>query len=346
MISTTWGQAAIGFLGVLHAAAAFFYFSKARHAAVWAAAWLLFAGFGAWWLPVRPGSSLLVFGGAVVLWTLWWASIRALPRRQWVEENAYQATGEIEGDRLVIHNLRNFHWRGRHDYSPRWEEAVYDLNGLEALDLFVSTWADPRVAHLIVSFVFRSSPPLAFSIETRRETTENWSSLAGFMKSYELIIIAAPEADLVRVRTNIRGETVHRYRLLSTPMMRRHLLIQYVKEMNRLAARPRFYNTIFSNCTTEVARIMRAAGRRIPFAWPIVVSGYVPEYFYRVGLIDASRPFAAIQAAADIGARARDENGHPDFSTRIRQAEQVAAASAGLMVDTPDPIVVSRHNQR
>lgn len=317
-MSFAWSQGAIGLLGVLHAAAAFLYFSKARHAAVWAVGWLLLAASCAWWLPTRPLISLSAYGGAIALWTLWWASIRASPRREWVVDNAYQATGQIAGHRLDIQHLRNFEWRDRLDYTPRWEKATYDLNALAAIDLFVSTWADPRMAHLIVSFVFRDRAPLAFSIETRRETTEKWSSLAGFMKSYELIIIAAPETDLVRVRTNIRVETVHRYRLLSTPMMRRKLLAQYVKEMNQLAARPRFYNTVFSNCTTEVARILHAAGRRIPFAWPIIVSGYVPQYFYQIGLIDNHRPFAAIEAAADIGERARDEAGHADFSTRIR----------------------------
>jgi hypothetical protein len=100
--------------------------------------------------------------------------------------------------------------------------------------------------------------------------------------------------------------------------MRRNLLLAYVHEMNRLAVRPRFYNTLFSNCTTEVARILRAAGRRIPFGWPLIVSGYVPNYFYKIGLIDRGRPFAALEAEADIGARARDESSALDFSSRIR----------------------------
>ncbi len=314
-----WSQIAITLLGALHAMAAFLYFSKAKHAAWWAACWILFAIFCAWWLPAEPVLALAVFASAILLWMGWWTSIRALPRRTWVADNAFQATGRILNEQLVIHHLRNFEWRSKDDYTPRWEEAVFDLNALEAIDLFTSTWGDPRMAHLIVSFVFRDHPPLAFSIETRRETTEKWSSLAGFMKSYELIIIAAPETDLVQVRSNIRGETVHRYRLLSSPMMRRRLLTQYLKEMNRLAARPRFYNTVLSNCTTEVARILRAAGRGIPFSWPILISGYVPRYFYQIGLLDNSRPFAEIKVAADIGARARDQASQTDFSTRIRQ---------------------------
>lgn len=314
-----WARTGILVLGLLHSAAAYFYFSRSRHAGGWAAGWIALAAATAWLLPEAPLVSYALFAGAVALWTIWWASIRALPRRHWVEENARQATGEIEENLVTIRNLRAFEWRGRHDYEPRWEEAVFDMDALEAVDLFVSTWGDPRIAHLMVSFVFRDAEPLAFSIETRRETDESWSSLAGFMKSFELIVIAARETDVVRVRTNIRRETVHRYRLVTTPAMRRRLLTRYVGEINAVAARPRFYNTLFANCTTEVTRILRASGRPVPWSASILLSGFAPRYFHRVGLIDNARPFAEVQREADIGERARDESGDPDFSRRIRR---------------------------
>jgi hypothetical protein len=318
MTPIVWARAGILVLGLLHSAAAYFYFSRSRHAAVWAAGWIAFALATAWLLPEQPLVAFAVFAGAIVLWTIWWASIRALPRRHWVEENARQATGRIEENLVTIRNLRTFEWRGRHDYLPRWEDAVFDLDALEAVDLFTSTWGDPRIAHLIVSFVFRDAEPLAFSIETRRETDEFWSSLAGFMKSFELIVIAARETDVVRVRTNIRGETVRRYRLVMTPAMRRRLLARYVDEINAIERRPRFYNTLFANCTTEVARILRASGRPVPWSASLLLSGFVPRYFHRIGLIDNARPFSEVEREADIGERARDASGDPDFSRRIR----------------------------
>lgn len=327
-------QIAIGLLGVLHAGAAFLYFSKARFATPWAMTWLAFTGFCIVELPAHPLLGAGLFTGAIGIWTVWWASIRALPRRDWVADNAYQATGCIVGEQLFIEHRRHFEWRSRTDYTAIWDDAVYDLGGLHAVDLFVSTWGDPRVAHLIVSFAFRDGSTLAFSIETRREITEKWSGLAGLMKSYELIIIAAPETDLIRVRTNVRRETVHRYRLLSTPMVRRKLLMHYLHEMNQLARRPRFYNTLLCNCTTEVARILRATGRRVPFGWPIIVSGYVPEYFHRMGLIDNTRPFTAVKADGDIGERARDEPSDVAFSTRIRVPARRHAAQPAKTLES------------
>ncbi len=324
-----WGQLAIAALGLLHAAAAYFYFSRSRYAATWTTGWLTLAIGCAYLLPDVPVPALVVFGGAVAAWTVWWASIAALPGRDWVTENALQATGEIVGDALTIHNLRNFEWRTRHDYTARWEERSYDLGRLCALDLFVSIWADPRIAHLIVSFVFESAPPLAFSIETRREVSEKWSSLAGLMKSYELIIIAADERDVIRVRTNVRRERVHRYRIDSTPQMRRELIEQYVRALNAIASRPRFYNTIFANCTTEVVHIVRASRRRVPLDWRLIVSGQVPRYLYDIGLLDRSRSFEALEAAGDVTRGARAADADPAFSSRIREE------SAGGMPTSP-----------
>lgn len=321
-----WARVGILLLGLLHSTAAYFYFSRSRHAGVWAAGWITFAAATAWLLPEQPLAAYALFAVAIVLWTIWWASIRALPRRQWVEENARQATGEIEDNLVTIRNLRAFEWRGRRDYEPRWEDAVFDLDALEAVDLFTSTWDDPRIAHLMVSFVFRGAEPLAFSIETRREADEFWSGLAGFMKSFELIVIAARETDVVRVRTNIRREAVRRYRLVTTPAMRRRLLARYVEEMNAVAKRPRFYNTLFANCTTEVARILRASGRPVPWSASLLLSGFVPRYFHRIGLIDNTRPFAEVEREADIGERARDDSGDPDFSRRIRSGVGAGAS--------------------
>jgi hypothetical protein len=318
-VSSIWGQLAIIILGVLHAAAAFFYFSRARYAGLWASAWLVFATLAAVIFPQKPLWAALAVLVAVLAWTVWWASIRALSGRDWVVENARQATGEfVDHDVAIVHDVRSFEWRDKHDFIPRWETRRYDVRDLVALDLFVSTWADPRMAHLILSFVFRAGPPLAFSIETRREKTEVWSSLAGFMKSYELIMIAGDETDLIYCRTNVRRETVRLYRIATTEAMRRRLFLQYVKTMNRLARHPRFYNTLFSNCTTEIVRIVRAAGRRLRLDWRLLVSGYVPEYLYEESLLDTRLPFAELQRAADIGERARAGGAIADFPQRIR----------------------------
>lgn len=327
-------QIAIVLIGLVHAAAAYFYFSKDRRAWRWTLAWLVLTVCCVLALRDLPWLSVTLFGAALAAWTLWWWRIRPSLSHQWVPENARQATAQIVAEVLEVQDLRNFDWHSGREAVPRWETRYFPLGELSAVDLFVSTWGDPRVAHLIVSFVFGTHGPLAFSIETRRESSESWSMLAGFMRSYELILIAADERDVVRVRTNRRGEQVRRYRLETTPQMRRSLLEHYVREMNDLAQRPRFYNTLFRNCTTEVVRILRAAGRPVPANWEIIASGLVPMYLHQLGLLEDKRPFAEVYEAADIGPAARAAEDDPAFWQRIRagtlQSEEVESAEAAL----------------
>ncbi len=314
-----WFQLPLALLGLLHAAAAYSYFSKAPRAFPWTLTWVVFTVLATVLLPHWPWAVTGTFATAIALWTFWWHSIRASARLDWVVENARQATAQIVDDELIVRDVRNFDWQEHQRCTPRWEDRRYQIGELAAVDLFVCTWGDPRIAHLIVSLVFDDQPPLAFSIETRREVSESWSILAGFMKSYELIVLAADERDVIRVRTNLRAEQVRRYRLKSSPQMRRNLLNQYLAQMNSLARKPRFYNTLFRNCTTEVVRILRASGRRLPLDWRIVVSGAVPDYLYDLGLLEDSRPLSVVTASADIGAAARAADQDPAFWRRIRQ---------------------------
>lgn len=103
--------------------------------------------------------------------------------------------------------------------------------------------------------------------------------------------------------------------------MRRKLLGLYVEQMNALAQRPTFYNTLLRNRTTEVVRILRVAGRRVPFDWRVLVSGYVPQYLYELGMLEDEQPLEQVLASADIGAAARAADDDDDFWRRIRQVK-------------------------
>jgi hypothetical protein len=311
-------DAVVALIGLAHAAAAYFYFSRERIALLTPMAWL--AATAACLFIARTNAWLGygLFIGIVAVWTLWWTSIRPSKTANWVDENKHQATAELSGNTLTVHHVRNFEWHSKRDAAPRWETRRYDLTKLVGLDLFVCTWGAPRIAHTIVSFDFGDDHPLCFSIETRREVGEKWTALAGFMRSYELILIAGVERDLVRSRVNIRGETVRLYRIASERDMQRKVLLRYVAHMNRLAKKPRFYNTVFSNCTTEIARLVYAAGHRFPLNWRLLVSGYVGEYLFDLKLLDTSRPFQDLKRDADIAARSHAADADSAYSRRIR----------------------------
>jgi len=262
--------------------------------------------------------ALAGYGVAFALFLAWWATITPTNKRNWAPDVARTVTATIDGDRLVISNVRNFSWRSDTDFDQRWEARTYRLSQVTDVDLIMSYWTGEAIAHTIVSFGFKDAPRLAFSIETRKESHEGYSAIAGFFKQYELAIVAGDERDLVRVRSNVRGEDVRLYRLRMTSANAQVLLREYVAAANELAQRPRFYNTLTSNCTILVFDMVRVIHPGVPMDLRVVFSGYLPNYAYDLGATDMTVSFDKLRDLAKIRDKAARADADPNFSTRIR----------------------------
>ena len=258
----------------------------------------------------------IVFGGLL----LWWQGIAPSNDRIWAEDVAQMATGTVDGsNRVTLHNVRNFDWRSNTDYTQRWEARDYDLDRLISVDMIMSYWTGPAIAHMLISFGFDGGEHVVFSVEIRREKTENFSEIGGFFKEFELSVIAADERDVIRLRTNVRGEEVYLYRLRLPATAIRSLFLSYVDEANTLVRVPRFYNTITVNCTTLVYHMMKRIVGYLPMSYRLIFSGYLPEYVYRVGGLDQRYSLDELRARGRITDRAQRADRSGTFSADIRQ---------------------------
>jgi hypothetical protein len=267
----------------------------------------------------RRWLALAVYAASFALFLGWWGTITPTNDRNWAPDVARTVTATIDGDRLVVSNVRNFLWRSDTDFDQRWEQRTYSLSHLANVDLIMSYWAGEAIAHTIVSFGFDEGARLAFSIETRKESHEGYSSVAGFFKQYELAVVAGDERDVVRVRSNVRGEDVRIYRLRMTPKNAQVLLREYVDEANDLARTPRFYNTLTANCTNLVFDMVRVIHPGVPMDARVLFSGYLPNYAYDLGATDTSVSFEKLRDLSKIHDKAVLADADPNFSARIRE---------------------------
>ncbi|AEG00626.1 hypothetical protein Metme_2222 [Methylomonas methanica MC09] len=296
---TSWGQVSVatafGSLGL----ALLFGFIVSRWRIQWLLGYLmLFIGILIWWLGIVPSND-----------RIWRLDVARLP----------YAT--FNGDNVTLHNIRNFNYLSEFVYQPAYYTKSFDVTKLEGVDLFVFYWTGPAIAHTIMSFNFGEQGHLAVSIETRNQLNEEYSTIKGFFRQYELIYIVADERDVIRLRTNYRKNPPEQgflYPLTGTKENGQRLLLEYLKKINQLREKPEFYNTLLDNCTVAIWIRSWATSENLPFSWKILLSGYLPEYLYESHLLEQRLPFTELQQRAFINPAARVADQAPDFSNKVR----------------------------
>lgn len=253
---------------------------------------------------------------------LWWISLKPSNSRDWQADVARMPQTRISGGKLTVKNIRDCHYRSEFDSSCDWETRDYLLSSLQAVDLFLTDWGAPMIAHVIVSFDFGAGKHLAFSIEARKQKAQQYSALLGFFRQYGLIYLVAEENDVIRLRTNFRkGEWVYLYRTRTTAADARSLLAAYINWINDTNRHPRWYNALTENCDRSVVRFLAASriGGLSRWNWRGFLNGRGDQMLYELGdLVTDGLSFPALRRQAMINQTARDLAPDADFSAAIR----------------------------
>jgi Domain of unknown function (DUF4105) len=267
-----------------------------------------------------PGTAI----GALAIFAVLVILFRRIPAsndRDWQPDVSVTPHATVNGDLVTIHGVRNFNYRSESDFTPRWEDRTYDLHKLDSVDIIAAYWTGKAVAHLMVSFGFQDQDYLAVSIETRKEKGKSYSTLAGFFRQYELYYVVADERDVIGVRTTYRQpqEDVYIYHTRTPQRNIRRSFLDYIQAMNDLCERPRFYNTLTTNCTTTILMHTRVNPESPPMSWKVLLSGYLPDYLYELGRIDTAKPFADLEKLSRVNERAHAADKDASFSQHLRR---------------------------
>ncbi len=245
---------------------------------------------------------VVAFAGFAIV-ALWWFSLKPSNNRDWQPDNAKTAYVDIN------------------DYTCHWETRSYNLANLNGVDIFITWWGSPWIAHPIVSFDFGGQGHVAMSIETRDVVGQGYSAIRGFFRQYALTYIASDERDVIRLRTNYRkDEEVYLFRTTVTPPAARRLFLEYLQRADSLHRSPEWYNALTNNCTTNIAvSAAQARDVRTRFDWRILLNGKMDEMMYEHGgLVTGGLALPALKEQAHINAAAKAADDASDFSKAIR----------------------------
>lgn len=265
------------------------------------------------------GLSLLLSG--LLIGMLLLIHVLHTPSHEGPWQTAQQLLPEIriDGGSLQIKQLRDFR------YSPdgqirevRYLQQDYALEALHAVWLGISHFSDKGLAHTFLSFEFTDGRYLVASVEARMRPEQSYHPVQGLLRQYHKIIVLGTEADIIGLRSHVRGERVLLYPLQLNALQRRHLLRGLITDAQAISAQPAFYNSLLDNCTTSLLRHdpQHSIWRGL-LDYRILLPGHSDAYAQQRGWLDPERDLR--QWRHQVGVNANADPDDADFSQQIRR---------------------------
>jgi len=251
----------------------------------------------------------------------WWLTIEPSNDRDWQPDVSVEPYAEFDGDLVTLHGIRDCDYRTELDYTPHWNTRTVDVSKLTGIDMFLTYWGSPWIAHPFLSFQFEDSDPVVISIETRKRVGQSYSTFGGLYRQFTLIYVVAEERDIVRLRTDYReGEDAYLFRLRVEPGAARAIFLDYLKTVNRLRDDPEFYNVLTDNCTTGIRmHAVATAKHPRPWDWRVLLPGKIDELIHMRDGFDTTLPMDEYKPMSHVNPVATGIGRVDDYSRILRE---------------------------
>ncbi|MEM7662319.1 MAG: DUF4105 domain-containing protein [Pseudomonadota bacterium] len=219
--------------------------------------------------------------------------------RDWRPEIAIMPKIEQSGAVFTIDQVRDWTYSEDGPLTDEYKVGTYDTAKIEGAWLMVEPFGGTdAIAHTLVIFEFSDDRLLGLTIEARKEEGEVYSALKGALNTFELVYLWGEPRDLLTRRARYLKHDIFLYPLDLSEVERRAFFYALVDKTNALYETPRFYNTLFSNCTNELAK---TAG--LDWNSAFILTGYSPQHLWREGVVPGraeGTPFEAMRGQANM----------------------------------------------
>ncbi|MGP6089979.1 lipoprotein N-acyltransferase Lnb domain-containing protein [Antarctobacter jejuensis] len=249
---------------------------------------------------------LIVIAGLVLNWVLTPAS----HDRDWRADYSRLPSVSEQDGLYRVANTRN--WDYAEDGAvtrQEWIEAEIDPDTLTQAYFLVEPFGSvDAIAHTMLVFTFADGAAYVASIEARREVGEAYSAAkAAVLPIFEYMFVWTTERDMYGNSEFMAGDALYRYALDIPLEQQKAVLKAMLDETAEVEAQPRWYHTLFSNCTNVLARtVNKIAPDAVPLNKAWFLTGYADEFLYEQGFISNARSFEDTHAAAHISAVIRE----------------------------------------
>ena len=247
-------------------------------------------------------------------------SLEPSHERVWQDHSARTPDMLMNDDgTITIVNVRDWNHDANQVLSTDWQDVTLDPKAVEQVWFGYSGFSKlPLLAHTFVSFEFSNGEVYTLSIEARREADESFSAFLGIFNQYDLWYGWGTERDFVGVRTFLLKQPVEMYPLDIDKKQAEAVFVALTKQTAELHDNPRFYNTLHSNCTNELADTINAAyPGSIPYSLAQNLPGLSLSYLKKQELLTYSE--RSIIDGSDPGLRATINQTPADFSRVLRE---------------------------
>jgi hypothetical protein len=240
----------------------------------------------------------------------------AKPRldRNWVEHLAHMPAVDLRADAFALALATDWSYAPEGPVAKEYTSFAASFDDLKEVWFVVEPHPGLRpMAHTLVIFEFADDRVIGLTIEARREAHEAYSAFWGAFNRFELAYIWSTPKDLLTRRAVMLDHDVLVYPLALSQEQKHAFLRATLEKTIAISSAPRFYNTLHSNCTNELAK---TAG--LGWHYSFVLTGFSAERLFALGMIPGE-DFATTRERAILTDEIKALNGlaSPEFSRAL-----------------------------